>query len=461
MNSYGYLKTAVFALLFLILFVACAEAPGPVATEVSGTVQSRIATRVATPTSEAGRGTPQATADGRPTSEATAEHPEEHTPTAEPGEPTAEPTGEPTGEPTEEPGLPTPTAEPPSPIECVEHDTTIWHEPECWHDHGANPADAHPMLQPYIALWEQEIGSAWLSSGHENAWPFGMHAAFTNMAANDTNCEQFKQAGMGNTCINAYFLQVHAAGTNAHGRTDVHSWKGVFLVCQTAAISESTCGVVLTGGHHDYLFTHAPYKKFFCAESNGAPDPEISLAHQFNTPYVALAVEPIDIREGAAANRIYWNGQGPGAVLVDETLAQRGYVPNRGMQIAWNERDAWDRAVGYGPACADASQDVRVCPDDSTDATCSDNGNAYQIVAIRWPNMPEQRPFVGFTDRHGNIVEGCIEEGLDCVPLIITENVPLGDPLLNYNANILDNTAPVQVYGADVPMRKPPFSLVP
>ena len=69
-----------------------------------------------------------------------------------------------------------------------------------------------------------------------------------------------------------------------------------------------------------------------------------------------------------------------------------------------------------------------------------------------------ERPFTGYTDRWGNIAEGCTDEGVDCVPLYISENVPQGDPLLNYDANVLQTNAPVQVYGADVPMRMPPWS---
>ena len=287
-------------------------------------------------------------------------------------------------------------------------------------------------------------------------FPTGMHAAFTNLIQNDTGCEQYKLAVLGRPCINAYLLQVHAGGSMAHGRTDVHSYKAALLVCETAAIDEATCGVVITGGHHDYLLTHAPYKKHFCAESNGMPDPDIPEKYEFQVPYVALPVVG-----GAQGNaRIYWNGQGPNAVLHAETLAQRGYLPNRGLQIAWNELDPWQYSAGFSPACADASQDTRVCPDESTDATCSQNGNEYQTIAIRWNDMPSARPFTGFTDRWGNIVEGCEDEGLDCVPLYISENVPAGDPLLNYDANPVspETDAPVQVYGADVPLRMPPWS---
>ncbi|HEY1407491.1 MAG TPA: hypothetical protein VF434_01040, partial [Promineifilum sp.] len=98
--------------------------------------------------------------------------------------------------------------------------------------------------------------------------------------------------------------------------------------------------------------------------------------------------------------------------------------------------------------------------DGSTDATCSQNGNEFQVFSIRWFNgLPTERPFSGWTDRHGNVVNDCTQEGLDCVPLIISENVPQGAFLLNRTVNPFETNAPLLQYGTDEPMRIPPFSL--
>jgi hypothetical protein len=393
-----------------------------------------------------------------PTPRATHEHGRTRTPAAtrvdpatiepdatETAEATVEPTvtGEATTEPTTEP---TPT-EPPAPG----HDVTEWHAPALYHDHGANPADAHPVLREAIAgFWTQEIGSAWLSSPHENEFPEGMHAAFTNLNEVDTNCDPGR-LGPNDTCIDSYFLQIHAAGSNAHGRVDVHSWKAALWVC---AKSGSPCGYILTGGHHDYIWTHAPYKAYFCEESNGQPDPVLSPSYQLSqVPYTALGTE----HRSNGQSRIFWNSLGPNAVTLDDIEAQRGYIPNRGLQLVWSEADAWDYVQGGSQACADATQDTRFCEDDDT--TCADNGNAFQLFAIRYDNLPTARPFYGYTDRWGNVqpAGACNGEGVDCVPLIISESVPQGSPFLNRGVG--PTKAPLQNFDDGTPMRRVPFSL--
>ena len=452
------------ALLILLILIALVTV-GMLTYVVSGPVRELVENGRPKPTfvpTMRPTKTPKPTKTPEPTVMGTAD------PTRDPGS-TSEPTMTPTQEPgsTAEPTLPptpgpSPTAAPtmlPTPP-VSEHDVNVWHEAMLWHDHGANPADAHPLLRPVVEKWG--IASTWSSSPMENAFPGGMHAAFTNLSETDTGCEQFLLADEGYNCVNAFFLQLHAGGTTMHGRTDVHSYRAAVLVCGTAAIDEATCGYVVTGGWHDYLLTHAPYKKHFCADSDGNPDPVIPETYKFNTPYVALAVQTDG--EHVSDHRIFWNSLGPGAVLVDETLAQRGYIPNRGLQLAWSEVDAWAENPGY-EACTDPAQDKQLCPDGSTDATCSLNGNEFQVFTIRWFNgLPSERPFSGWTDRHGNVVAGqesggCTQEGLDCVPLIISENVPQGAFLLNRTANLFETNAPLLQYGTDEPMRMPPFSL--
>jgi hypothetical protein len=330
-----------------------------------------------------------------------------------------------------------------------------------YHDHGADPATAHPMLQEAIAeYWTQEIGSAWLSGPHENMFPEGVHAGFVNLIENDTGCEQYKQAVLGNNCVMAYILQVHAAGTQQHGRVDVHSWKAILLVCDTDEISEDTCGYVVTGGWHDYIWTHAPYKQYFCENAGGNPDPINDSPNEqskFQTPYVALGVEQLS----RGQSRIFWSALGPSNSTFSEIMTQRGYIPNRGVQLAWSETDAWDYAVGFSALCADPAHDVRRCEDDVNDAMCINNGNEFQTFTIRSgpADWPSERPFIGFTDRWGNVqpAGACEAEGVDCVPLVISENVPQGDFLLNRNVDPL--AAPLLNYDDGTLLRRPPFTL--
>lgn len=326
----------------------------------------------------------------------------------------------------------------------VDHDVTAWHEPMLWHDHGANPAVAHPALAAAMEeWWTQEIGSAWESSEHENMFPTGAHAGFTNLSETETGCPQFKGLP-GDLCIDAYFVQVHALGTNAHGRVDVHSYKAALWVCDTAG---ANCGTVITGGQHDYLWTHAPYKDYFCQDAGGNPDPVIPPSYQLSqVPYVGLATDvPRD------KPHIFWNSLGPNAVTHAAVLAQRGYLPNRGLGAAWTEYDVWDKAVGNSPLCADAANDVPVGGPDT-----SDNGMQFRVFTLRM-ELPEARPFTGWTNRHGVIVEGCTEEGPDCVPLIISEGVPQGRAYLNRRVG--PQYAPLQDFDNGAPQKPPPFTV--
>ncbi len=371
--------------------------------------------------------TPRPTREPRPTIQPTQE-------------PTAEPTGEPTAEPTHEPN---PTDEPPPAGECSDHDVTKWHAPGCWHHHGADPATAHPLLVEAMAqYWTQEIGSPWVSSHHENMFPDGAHAGFKNLVETDIGCPSFKFMP-GDLCVNAYLLQVHALGTQAHGLVAVHSWKAAVLVCDGPEMDEDSCGVVLTGGWHDYGQLHAPYKSYSCKgpDSLDVPDNRV-----FITPYTALGTTHLS----TGHNRIFWNSQR--SVVMDQYfLAQRGYIPNRGLTLAWAEMDAWDMVPLASAECAN--------PDAFTDSTkATDNGTLFQVYDMRYV-LPDERPFVGYTDRHGVIQPDgvCSEQGVDCVPLYISENVPQGR--LRLNRNVGPSHAPFLEFEDGTALKPPPFSL--
>jgi hypothetical protein len=69
------------------------------------------------------------------------------------------------------------------------------------------------------------------------------------------------------------------------------------------------------------------------------------------------------------------------------------------------------------------------CPD----AQCRNNNSKMQAHVIGFSIRPQLDTdgdglvsYNGFTDRYGNIVDGCTEVGLDCVPLEIIE-MPVGN----------------------------------
>jgi hypothetical protein len=311
-----------------------------------------------------------------------------------------------------------------------------------YHHHGADPATAHPALVEAMATyWNYEIGSEWLSSPHENEFPTGAHAGFKNLVETGTDCPQLKPKGDDDLCVNAYLLQVHALGTNAHGLVPVHSYKAAMLVCDTATIDPASCGVVLTGGWHDYGLFHAPYKQYSCPAESGLDVPPDRV---FITPYVALATEHLS----SGQNRIFWNST-IAPVMYQYFQEQKGYIPNQGLNIVWSEVDAWDQVEGNSPACADPTQHM-----DSPDP--AHNGTGFQVFSLRF-DLPTERPFVGYTDRHGNVVEGCTATSLDCIPLVIGKNTPQGRVFLNRNVG--PSYAPILEFDNGEPLLPPPFNL--
>lgn len=337
--------------------------------------------------------------------------------------------------------LPFPTLTPTSII--VGHDVTTWHAPGvAGHHHGEQWQNAHPEIVKWLTQNEYgalftSIGNVWTSSPIENLfpWPLGKHEGHLNLVENDTHCDQFKQNDAGLNCIKAYYFQPHVLGNAMEVRTQIHSHKLVALVCDYA--TQSICDIVATGGWVDYGEFHSQYKKTFCPQPNRPQYPSGLTTNQ--PPYVAIA--------GSDRKTAFWSSS-------TNPVIEKYFnpVPNQLLEVSWNNR----------PFSMPSLED---CTDPSLDLVFNDKdsrNNIFQVFNIKLliANLP--RPFVGFTDRYGNVVGDCAVVSLDCIPLYIGAKVPVGDALLNRNTAHGDpEAAPLLIYGDDDTLLLPPGDTTP
>lgn len=288
------------------------------------------------------------------------------------------------------------------------HDTLHWHPP-LGHHHGSDPRTSE-LWPLYLEAAGQEIGykGGWYSSDIENIFPFpaGKHEGFTFLREDDTGRTQSERT-KGANFIDAYLLMIHTIGDGHAARARFHSHYGVFAVSD----DKGNGGLVATGGHGDYGILMSPYKDRVVPLPGDPLNWPYGERGEFGLPYRAT------LKSSPGLNTQYWNSQGQGRV---KTHPHR---PNNILQLAWSQLDCWSRLdVDYPD---DPHMDTYFCPDGS----CEFNGSLFQVNAIKLLRLPTERPFSGFTNVHGHVIEAT-EAGPNAVPLIITEGVPQGDAIL-------------------------------
>lgn len=286
-----------------------------------------------------------------------------------------------------------------------EHKVNEWHKPTYGHHHGSNPRTS-PLYNLYMQATNQEIGYPWQTSPEENYYPYpGKHEGFTFLREDDTGRPQTERAE-GANFIDSYLLMVHTLGTPHAIRTRYHSHYGVFTVSNE---DKSQVGHIATGGWGDYGLWHNFYKTKVVPLTSDPPDWPYGEKGEFGLPYRAR-LQP----DGDEVQ--FWNSQGQGR------KRQFPHEPNNILQLAWKQLDCWGRPDENDPT--NPMKDIYHCPD----GTCGFNGSLFQVNAIRLINLPSERPFSGYTNVHGHIVDDKYEGTK--VPLIITANVPQGNALL-------------------------------
>lgn len=321
------------------------------------------------------------------------------------------PTDTPEPEPSDTPD-PDPTDDPVADIPlCPDHDPTAWHplydaERECHynHTHNADPSEVDGIFGPAAALYGgQTISYPW-ETPNEN---LNKHGGYKYSVAVKDECQREGFEYLGETnCVNAWRIQYHVVGGAMGANVRFHSHWSEVQVCTP---DMSQCGTIKTGGWADFGILEVPYKTNIIPLPVD-PDPVNQSIHA--PPY--RGHEPVDVAMGRGErggdNKSVW------------TSANR-YGYNKLMNFDFRVLDNWGGVNPENP-----SELHFICPD----YQCKYNSSEHHVYAVK-VEIPETLDddndgfvsYTGFTDRQGNLVDGCDTPGLDCVPLEIV-GAPVG-----------------------------------
>jgi len=346
--------------------------------------------------------------------------------------PTPDPTAttEPTPTPTPEP--PTPTPEPVGNVEpyadapkCADelHDPRAWHglwnyEHGCHydHEHKDNPHAVDDIFgTDYYDMAGGEISYPW-QTPNENT---NKHEGYGWLVRRDLDC-----VGKGQGCMTDLRVQYHAIFAGTGAVTRYHSYWYEARVCMTGT---NNCGIVRNGGWLDYGYlsteiapgTSKPYP---CTPTKSHPNPD---AQEFPCVIdLGDGINYANVNHPTGPKRQHgWSPFTPGT-----RASSNWYGHNRGTamvnKVALNSVDVWHNIDSFDPGGVYLGNPTEY------------NGSTMELHQFSF--FGDRRldgggdnvvNFEGYTDRYGQIVEGCTEVGLDCVPLsIVNLHVPADDP---------------------------------
>jgi len=312
--------------------------------------------------------------------------------------PTDTPDPEPSDTPDPEPSD-TPEPEPTDPASdiplCPDHDSNAWHplydaERECHydHEHKDDPREVDDIFGPVGDLYGgQELSYPWQTfsdAGTENELK---HGGYGWLVRRDMGCYSEYQDG----CLTDFRVQFHAI-MSAHGATTrFHSYWLEARGCHED--NPDRCGIIRTGGWVDYGRLVNDGEHVELPNDPERPNPSIRL-HYNTTGNSSFAT---------------WYGQNRIGLVGLQTSRTWGLV---------NSNDPYQLHL--------------FCPD----YQCRNNGSTMEAHAIgfflsgRMSRLDTDGDgfitYEGYTNRSGEIVEGCTEIGLDCVPLQIID-MPVAD----------------------------------
>ncbi len=312
---------------------------------------------------------------------------------------------------------------------CPTHNDIKWHglwDPErgCHYDHTHNddPALADSIFGPAGAAWGQNISYPWMTANENSGMGHGGYKYYVNINPKPAcSFEGYEYLGVNSlNCVSAFRIQYHDAGGNAHMTKRFHSY---YMEVQIKR--GNTVGYIKTGGWADFGCLHSSYKKSFlplpgidpvqangqtqCGPGGQGLDPD---------PYRAFGDTWAEVQgQTSGDNWSIWT-------------SHNRYGYNRLGFFFFRTMDNWgsiDPASPYTEhfLCADGS--------------CKYNNSEHHVfnVFMMIPSsLDTDRDgivnYKGYTDRQGNIVQGCTAPGFDCVPLEIV-NAPVGNAIWSRN----------------------------
>jgi hypothetical protein len=289
---------------------------------------------------------------------------------------------------------PTPKPEPnPSGVAlCPDHDPTQWHalfdaERNCHynHEHHDDPHEVDDIFGLVGDLYGgQEISYPWQTFSSRGLENDVKHPGYKWLVRKNMGCFSKFEDG----CLTDFRMQVHFIAAAMDATVRFHSFWLEARGCREN--NPNVCGIIRTGGWTD--FGHL----------------------EIDGQYVPLSGDPGSRDSGH--RRIHYNQTGNsnyGTWYGQSNIALTAIQTSR----------MWSKLNPSDPAAENL-----FCPN----FRCSNNGSNLQAHAIGF-NIRSQLDndgdglvnFSGYTNRYGDIVNGCTEVGLDCVPLEII-NMPVG-----------------------------------
>ncbi|RMG92311.1 MAG: hypothetical protein D6706_16985 [Chloroflexi bacterium] len=311
-----------------------------------------------------------------------------------------------------------------------QHNDHAWHslwnsEYGCHytHEHHANPHDLDDIFGTQYYTWAGgEISYPWQTfsgagANFEQPAPDAClendckHAGYKWLIVRDANCDAdstFVTNGA-NNCITDARVQMHGIFAQPGALTRFHS---VWIEARVCQFGGKVCGIYRGGGHLDLGRLNIP--RGIYVPLPGDP-PEFAASPPEKQPYRI---------HGAPGDRVLdsWQSEGNQFNLIPG-------VPRLMVGYGVHVRDGWG---GVDPA--NESQIDLACPD----FQCERNASEAALFRV-WVTIPRELDgsqwdsdaragffsFTGFTNRYGDIVTGCTEPGLDCVP-VEAIGVPIG-----------------------------------
>lgn len=308
---------------------------------------------------------------------------------------------------------------------CPTHNDTQWHSlwdasRGCHYDHTHNddPASADFLFGPAGEGWGQSISYPFMTANENNMMGHTGYKYYVNLNPQPACAtEAFEYLGAVN-CVSAFRIEYHDVGGNAHMVKRFHSY---FMEVQVK--KGNIVGTIETGGWADFGCLHGEYKKFFVTlpgvdptNSNGQSVCQSGVpgAQDINAdPYRAVGYSPAEVISRSQQGR-----DNPWGWTSDPRY---GY-----NKLGFFFFRTLDSAGVLDPANPYAERFI--CPD----FACKYNNSEHHVYSVHVviPSSLDTDGdgvvnYVGYTDRKGNVVQGCTAPGLDCVPLRIM-NAPVG-----------------------------------
>lgn len=307
---------------------------------------------------------------------------------------------------------------------CPTHNDTIWHA--LWddqrgchynHTHNDNPAQADFLFGAAGAAWGQSISYPFMTANENNAMGHTGYKYDVNLGQG-LDCPQdgYDYLNPDPNCIEAFRVQYHDVGGNAHMVKRFHSY---YMEVQVQSRDDKVTGIVQFGGYADFGCLHGSYKEFFVplpgidpVNSNGQSVCGTSQSLDLDPYRSTRTVEEIaNIRAKGSDNMATWTSHD-----------RYGY--NKFGYFFFRTLDTWG-----GMDKNDPYTDQFVCAGQPNCRYNNSVANVFTVAVIIPSSLDTDGDgivnYTGYTDLKGNIAQGCTAPSANCVPLKIV-NAPVG-----------------------------------